>query len=267
MENNNMKCKIMGILNLTEDSFFDGGRYVSDNQQLERVKQMVVDGVDIVDIGAMSTKPGSFEISEEDEVRKITDAVSLIKGEMPEIILSIDTYRASVAESAIKAGADIINDVSGGMFDAKILDVVSRYKKQYVMMHTSAKPSEMQNKTQYVDLVDDILSFFKSQIVELNNRGFNDIVIDPGFGFGKTLKQNYQILANLNRFKELGYPVLVGMSRKSMIYKLLNTNPQRALNGTTVVNTIALMNGADYLRVHDIKEAVEARSILEMYEM
>lgn len=262
-----MKCKIMGILNLTEDSFFDGGRYIGENQQIKRVKQMTNEGVDIVDIGAMSTKPGSFEISERDELDKITNTVRLIKGEFPELAISIDTYRASVAAAAIEAGADIINDVSGGAFDVKILDVVAKHNIPYIMMHTSAKPSEMQNKTQYIDLVDDILSFFKSQIVELNNMGFNDIVIDPGFGFGKTLRQNYQILANLNRFKELGYPVLVGVSRKSMIYKLLNTNPQGALNGTTVVNTIALMNGADYLRVHDIKDAVEARSIVEMYKM
>lgn len=262
-----MKCKIMGILNLTEDSFFDGGRYIDENQQIKRVEQMINEGVDIVDIGAMSTKPGSFEISERDELDKITNTVRLIKGEFPELAISIDTYRASVAAVAIELGVDIINDVSGGAFDVKIFDVVAKHNIPYIMMHTSAKPSEMQNKTQYIDLVDDILSFFKSQIVELNNMGFNDIVIDPGFGFGKTLRQNYQILANLNRFKELGYPVLVGVSRKSMIYKLLNTNPQGALNGTTVVNTIALMNGADYLRVHDIKEAVEARSILEMYEM
>lgn len=262
-----MKCKIMGILNLTEDSFFDGGRYIGENQQIKRVEQMINEGVDIVDIGAMSTKPGSFEISERDELDKITNTVRLIKGEFPELAISIDTYRASVAAAAIEAGADIINDVSGGAFDVKILDVVAKHNIPYIMMHTSAKPSEMQNKTQYIDLVDDILSFFKSQIVELNNMGFNDIVIDPGFGFGKTLRQNYQILANLNRFKELGYPVLVGVSRKSMIYKLLNTNPQGALNGTTVVNTIALMNGADYLRVHDIKDAVEARSIVEMYKM
>lgn len=261
-----MKCKIMGILNLTEDSFFDGGRYIDENQQIKRVEQMINEGVDIVDIGAMSTKPGSFEISERDELDKITNTVRLIKGEFPELAISIDTYRTSVAAVAIELGVDIINDVSGGAFDVKILDVVAKHNIPYIMMHTSAKPSEMQNRTQYDNIIDDIISFFRAQIKTLNGKGFNNIIIDPGFGFGKTLNQNYQILANLSRFKALGYPVLVGVSRKSMIYKLLNITPSNALNGTTVVNTIALINGADYLRVHDVQEAVEARTIIDVYE-
>lgn len=257
-----MNCKIMGILNLTDDSFFDGGQYVDKKSQKERVNSMIADGVDIIDIGAMSTKPGSYEISETEELNKIVNVVSWIKHEYPNVILSIDTYRASVAEAAIKLGANMINDVSGGSFDAKMFDVIAKYNLPYIMMHTSAKPHEMQNKTEYDNLIEDIIHFFKLQISILGAKQFNNIIIDPGFGFGKTVQQNYHILANLNKFKELGYPVLVGISRKSMIYRLLNVTPQQALNGTTVAHTIAMMQGADFLRVHDVKEAVEARTIV-----
>lgn len=257
-----MNCKIMGILNLTDDSFFDGGQYTDKKTQKERVNKMITDGVDIIDIGSMSTKPGSYEISEAEELNKITNAMSWIRYEYPDVVLSIDTYRASVAEAAIKLGANMINDVSGGSFDDKMFDIVAKYNIPYIMMHTSAKPHEMQNKTEYGNLIEDIIHFFKLQISILDAKQFNNIIIDPGFGFGKTVEQNYHILTNLNRFKELGYPVLVGISRKSMIYRLLNVTPQEALNGTTAAHTIAMMQGADFLRVHDVREAVEVRTII-----
>lgn len=255
---------IMGILNVTEDSFYDGGRYVTEEAVLERAEQILSEGGDIIDIGAMSTRPDAMEIPESVETDRIVKAVNVIRSHFPEAVLSIDTYRAAVAEAAVEAGADMINDISGGTFDSNMIPTVGRLQVPYCLMHTTAKPSEMQQHTEYKDILADMLQFFGRQLEKLHAHHVHDIIIDPGFGFGKTLEQNYFLMKNLDVFQELGYPVLVGISRKSMIYKLLDTNPDHALNGTTALNTVALMKGADILRVHDVKEAVEVRKIVAL---
>ena len=255
---------IMGILNVTEDSFYDGGCYVTEKEILRRAEQIIAEGGDIIDIGAMSTRPNALEIPENEEISRIVSAVKLIRGQFPESVLSIDTYRASVAETAVKAGADMINDISGGTFDPDMIPTIGQLQVPYCLMHTSAKPSEMQQHTEYKDILADMLQFFGRQLEKLHEQFVHDIIIDPGFGFGKTLEQNYFLMKNLHVFQELGYPVLVGISRKSMIYKLLDTTPDHALNGTTALNTVALMKGAGILRVHDVREAVEVRKIVAL---
>lgn len=255
---------VMGILNVTEDSFYDGGKYTTETAVLKRATQILEEGGDIIDIGAMSTRPNAIEIPESEEISRIVTAVTAIRSHFPEAILSIDTYRASVAEAALETGADMINDISGGTFDPEIIPTVGKWQVPYCLMHTTAKPDTMQQNTQYEDILADILRFFGSQIEKLHEHHVHDIIIDPGFGFGKTLEHNYFLMKNLEVFHELGYPLLVGISRKSMIYKLLDTTPDHALNGTTVLNTIALMKGTDILRVHDVKEAVETRKIVSL---
>lgn len=255
---------IMGILNVTEDSFYDGGRYVSDAAILKRAAQILNEGGDIIDIGAMSTRPDAQEIPENEEITRIVRAVRLLREEFPEAVLSIDTYRAAVAEAAVETGADMINDISGGTFDPEMIPTVGKLQVPYCLMHTTAKPSVMQQHTDYQDILGEMLQFFGRQLEILHAHSVHDIILDPGFGFGKTLEQNYFLMKNLEVFLELGYPLLVGISRKSMIYKLLETTPEHALNGTTVLNTIALLKGASILRVHDVKEASEIRKIVSL---
>ena len=255
---------IMGILNVTEDSFYDGGRYITEKDVLLRAEQILAEGGDIIDIGAMSTRPDAMEIAESVEIDRIVKAVEVIRTHLPEAVLSIDTYRSAVAEAAVKAGADIINDISGGTFDPEMIPTIGKLQVPYCLMHTTAKPSVMQQHTDYEDILADILRFFGTQIEKLHDHHVHDIILDPGFGFGKTLEQNYFLMKNLQVFLELGYPLLVGVSRKSMIYKLLDTSPEHALNGTTALNTVALMKGASILRVHDVKEAVEVRKIVTL---
>jgi len=255
---------IMGILNVTEDSFYDGGKYTTETAVVKRATQILEEGGDIIDIGAMSTRPNAIEIPEKEEIRRIVEAVTTIRTQFPEAVLSIDTYRASVAEAALEAGADMINDISGGTFDPEMIPTVGKWQVPYCLMHTTAKPDTMQQNTQYEDILADILRFFGTQIEKLHEHHVHDIIIDPGFGFGKTLEQNYFLMKNLEVFHQLELPILVGISRKSMIYKLLGTTPEHALNGTTVLNTIALMKGAAILRVHDVKEAVETRLIASL---
>ena len=252
----------MGILNVTDDSFYDGGRYVTEKAVQERAAQILSEGGDIIDIGAMSTRPNALEIPEDEEISRIVSAVNVVRKHFPEAVLSIDTYRATVAEAAVEAGADMINDISGGTFDPEMIPTVGRLQVPYCLMHTTAKPSEMQQHTEYKDILADMLQFFGRQLEKLHAHHVHDIIIDPGFGFGKTLEQNYFLMKNLQVFQELGYPILVGISRKSMIYKLFDITPDHALNGTTALNTVALMKGADILRVHDVKEAVEVRKIV-----
>ena len=253
---------IMGILNVTEDSFYDGGKYRTEEAVLSRAAQILSEGGDIIDLGAMSTRPNALEISEEEEISRIVTAVKVIRESFPDAVLSIDTYRATVADAAVKAGADIINDISGGTFDPDMIPTVGRLQVPYCLMHTPAKPAVMQQHTDYKDILGEMLQFFGRQIEKLHDHSVHDIIVDPGFGFGKTLEQNYFLMKNLDVFHELGYPLLVGISRKSMIYKLLETSPDQVLNGTTVLNTIALMKGTSILRVHDVKEAVEVRKIV-----
>ena len=253
---------IMGILNVTDDSFYDGGRYRSEDAMIGRVGDMLRDGADIIDIGAMSTRPGAQELPAEEEENRIRQAVATVKASFPEAVVSIDTWRASVARTAVREGADMINDISGGTFDPDMIPAIGEMQVPYVLMHTPAKPDKMQQCTQYDDILADMLRFFGEQIAKLHAAHIHDIVIDPGFGFGKTLEQNYFLMRNLEAFKVFDLPILVGISRKSMIYKLLNTTPEHALNGTTVLNTLALEHGAAILRVHDVKEAVEVRKLM-----
>lgn len=256
---------IMGILNVTEDSFYDGGKYTTETAVLERADQILSEGGDILDIGAMSTRPNALEIPEEEEISRIVKAVRAIRARYPGAVLSIDTYRASVAKAAVAAGADMINDISGGTFDPDMIPAVGELQVPYCLMHTTSKPSDMQQHTEYDDILADMLRFFGRQLEKLHACHVHDIIIDPGFGFGKTLEQNYFLMDNLGVFQQLGLPILVGISRKSMIYKLLDTAPGEALNGTTVLNTVALLKGADILRVHDVREAVEVRKILRNF--
>jgi dihydropteroate synthase len=254
--------KVMGIINITIDSFYAESRISNDKELLLQVQKMILEGAEIIDIGACSTRPGSKEIPLEEEVKKVANAVQLIRKEFPEIILSVDTYRSEVAESGIESGADIINDISGGQIDPKILDVVAKNKVPYILMHMFGTPENMQDFTQYDNIFMDMVSYFSERISILEEKGIHDIIIDPGFGFSKTLEQNYQILNSLEQFQLLGKPILVGISRKSMIYRKLNISSEEALNGTTILNTLAIVKGASILRVHDVKEAKEIISLL-----
>lgn len=256
---------VMGILNTTEDSFYDGGYYTCDKAVLERAASMLDEGADLIDVGAMSTRPGASDVDEETEKQDISHTVSLLIKHFPNCLISVDTWRASVAQAAINSGACFINDISGGTFDENMLSVVANARVPYCLMHTPAKPDTMQECTQYDDIISDILRFFGTQIAKLKALGANDIVLDPGFGFGKTTEQNFFLLQNLKAFTCLNLPILAGLSRKSMIYKTLNTNPAEALNGTTVLHTIALQNGANILRVHDVREAKEAITLLQQF--
>lgn len=253
---------VMGILNLTPDSFFDGNRYLDEKDYLAQVEKMLLEGADIIDVGAISSRPGADEVSEIEEIGRLTKPIQYIRKEFPNTILSLDTYRSEIARIFWNEGVDIINDISGGVFDPKMLNLVNKNNIPYVMMHMQGTPRTMQIKPHYENIVEEIKDFFKTQLKELQNTKAS-IILDPGFGFGKNLEDNYLILNSLEGFKKLGHPILVGLSRKSMIYKLLKTTPEEALNGTTAVHTIALLNKADILRVHDVKEAKEVIEIVK----
>lgn len=252
---------IMGILNVTEDSFFDGGKYTEEAKIVARAEQIIREGGDIIDIGAVSTRPGAQDLPEQEEIARIQRAVSAVRAALPDAVVSVDTWRASVARAAVQCGADIINDVSGGTFDPDMIPTIGQLQVPYILMHTPEKPDTMQQHTDYEDILAEMIQFFGQQIEKLREVHVHDIILDPGFGFGKTLEQNYFVLKNMDAFQVFDLPILIGISRKSMIYKLLGTIPDHALNGTTVVNTLALMKGAHILRVHDVKEAVEAVKI------
>ena len=257
------KPLVMGILNLTPDSFFDGNRYNTEAAAINRVSQMLEAGADIIDIGAFSSRPGAALVSYDEERHRLIPILKAVKKHFPNATISIDTYRHKIAEEVVDEGAVIINDISGGNLDKQMFPTIARLQVPYVMMHMKGIPETMQHQTGYTDVVNDIKAFFKLKIEQLNALGFDKIILDPGFGFGKTLEQNYEILNRLNDFHDLNYPVLVGMSRKSMLYKLLDITPDEALNASTVVHTIALLNGAKILRVHDVKEAVETIKIVK----
>ena len=249
--------KVMGILNCTPDSFFDGGRYKDEAQLLRQAEKMLAEGANFIDIGAYSSKPNADFVSEEQELQRIVPVVTLVLKHFPETLISIDTFRARVAKETVGAGAAIVNDISAGMLDEGMLYTVGQLKVPYIMMHMRGTPQTMVKLTQYDDLVKEILFYFSQRIAAARAAGIKDIIIDPGFGFAKTLQQNYEVLNKLELFSMTDLPILAGISRKSMIYKLLGTTPEKSLNGTTVVNTIALAKGAKILRVHDVKEAVE----------
>ena len=258
---------VMGILNITPDSFYDGGTLKTDTDILFRVEKMLSEGAAIIDIGAISTRPGANEVSESEELNRLTPVIDLISKKIPGTILSIDTYRSNIAKRAIETGAHIINDISGGNLDPKMFETIATLKVPYIMMHMQGTPATMQQNPQYTDVVEDILDFFKVQIIKLKSLGVTDnIVLDPGFGFGKTVEHNFQILKSLQRFSETGFPVLAGLSRKSMVNKVIGTMPENALNGTTALNVLALLNGASILRVHDVKEAVQAIKLVNFYK-
>jgi dihydropteroate synthase len=253
----------MGILNITEHSFFDGGRYFNKpDTYLSRIETMLEEGAEIIDIGCMATNPAAMELSEKEELLNMETALKYIIPRFPDTVFSIDTWRAKVAQQAIEEGVSIINDISGGEFDPDMFSVVARLQVPYILMHTSGRPNVMQQKTDYNDVVADVFLYLSKRLEVLRRMGVNDVIIDPGFGFGKTIPQNYSLLKHLRLFKELECPVLAGLSRKTMLWKLLETTPAEVLNATTVVNTIALLNGADILRVHNVKEAVEAVKIV-----
>lgn len=253
---------VMGILNVTPDSFYDGGQYKSETELLEHAAGMIADGAAIIDIGGLSTRPGSKAIGEQEEWNRIAALLKTLRREFPGICLSVDTYRSSVAQKAIENGADMINDISGATFDPLMPEVIGRHNIPFVIMHIQGRPGNMQDKPVYEDVIQDIHDFFTDRIKILKAHGAGNFILDPGFGFGKTLEHNYTLLKGLKHFLQAGYPLLAGISRKSMINKVLGTSPSEALNGTTVLNTIALLRGASILRVHDVKEANEAIKLI-----
>lgn len=257
---------VMGILNVTPDSFYDGGKYTSDSAIIKQAEKILSEGARIIDLGAVSTRPGAKEVSAEEEEERLLPVIKVIVNKFPEAIISVDTWRASIAEKAIDSGASIINDISGGIFDNEMFKTIARVNVPYIMMHTKGTPDVMQIEPTYENIVKEISKFFAQQIEKLRLLGVNDIIIDPGFGFGKTLEHNYLLMKQLDYFGFFELPILVGVSRKSMIHKLLDIKPEKALNGTTVLNTTALLKGAKILRVHDVKEAVEVVKIVEKYK-
>lgn len=249
--------KVMGILNITPDSFYDGGKNDSDQVIIDKVQKMLSDGATFIDIGAYSSKPNAEFVSEEEELQRIIPIIEMLVKIFPEILISVDTFRSEVARASIEAGAAIINDIAAGNLDEKMLETVAKYKVPYIMMHMKGNPKTMQSLANYEDIIKEMLFYFSEKANEARSLGINDIIIDPGFGFAKTLEQNFEVMNKLELFQILDLPLLSGISRKSMIYKTLGTTPQESLNGTTFLNTISLMKGAKILRVHDVKEAVE----------
>jgi dihydropteroate synthase len=249
--------KVMGILNLTPDSFYDGGKFDSDKNVLLQVEKMLADGATFIDVGGQSSKPNATLVSVEEEMNRVLPKIDLILKNFPETIISIDTFNSQVAQAAIENGAAMINDISAGSLDDKMMETVSQLQVPYIMMHMRGTPQTMQQQTNYDDLVKEILFYFSEKVAKARSFGINDLIVDPGFGFAKNIEQNFELLNKLELFQMLELPVLAGVSRKSMIYKTLNTDAENALNGTSVLNTIALTKGANILRVHDVKEAVE----------
>ncbi|ENA1794669.1 dihydropteroate synthase [Flavobacterium psychrophilum] len=258
--------KVMGILNVTPDSFYDGGRFVSEKNILIQVENMLQDGANFIDIGGQSSKPKAAIVSIDEELKRVVSIVDLILKKFPETMISIDTFNSKVAQIAVENGAAIINDISAGNLDDNMFETIAKLQVPYIMMHMRGTPQTMQEMTNYDDLVKDILFYFSEKVAKARSFGINDLIIDPGFGFAKTLEQNFELLNKLELFEMLELPILVGVSRKSMIYKTLETTPENALNGTSVLNTIALTKGGNILRVHDVKEAVECVKLYAMLD-
>ncbi len=257
------QSKVMGILNITPDSFYDGGKYKDENSILSRVEKMLSEGATFIDVGAYSSRPGADAVSETEELHRIIPIVKLLVNRIPAINLSVDTFRSEVARQCILNGAAMINDISGGTLDTEMLPTVAKLKVPYIMMHMRGTPQNMQKNTSYNDVLKEILFYFSERVHSARVLGIKDIIIDPGFGFAKTLEQNYELLQNMDLLKTLNLPILAGISRKSMIYKTLNTDAENALNGTTALNMIALRQGANILRVHDVKEAIECTVLMK----
>lgn len=255
---------VMGILNITPDSFYDGGKYTTEKEWMQKAEEIVSEGGQIIDLGAISTRPGAKEITEKEEQERLIPALKAIRKKYPDTTISVDTYRSAIAKMAVDEGADMINDVSGGTMDDNMFSTISELKVPYLLMHIKGTPRNMQQNPDYDDVIEEIATFFRDRILKLNDLGFDDIILDPGFGFGKSISHNYRLLRKLRAFSVMGYPVVAGLSRKSMINRVLNVKPENALNGTTILNTIALMNGANILRVHDVKEAVETIALVNL---
>lgn len=253
--------KVMGILNITPDSFYDKSRFSSKDDLLKRTESMLSEGATFIDVGAYSSRPGAEFVSEEEERKRLIPALEIILKKFPDVLLSVDTFRSNIARETIDLGASIINDISGGDMDPEMFDVVVKKQVPYILMHMRGNPQTMSNLNKYDHLIVDIISELQVKVNDLQKRGLNDIIIDPGLGFAKDLSQNYEIIKELNSFKCIGHPLLIGASRKSMIYKLLECEPHNALIGSTVVHTASLLYGASILRVHDVKEAIEAIKI------
>ena len=249
--------KVMGILNVTPNSFFDGGKYKNESDMLSKVGKMLSEGATFIDVGAYSSKPSAEFVSEEEELQRIVPIINLILEYYPETLISIDTFRSDVAKVCIENGAAIINDISAGNLDDNMLETIAKYNVPYIMMHMRGTPQTMQAMTSYENIVKEILFYFSERIAQARSHGINDLIVDPGFGFAKTLEQNYEVLQKMELFEILELPLLAGVSRKSMIYKTLHSTAEEALNGTTFLNAIALTKGAKILRVHDVKEAME----------
>ena len=255
--------QVMGILNVTPDSFYAGSRMQTETQIATRVEQMLEEGADMIDIGAYSSRPGAADISVQEEMDRLRAGLRIVRRMHPDAIVSVDTFRAAVARMCVEEyGVAIVNDISGGEMDKDMFPTVARLGVPYVLMHMQGTPQNMQQQPHYDSLLGDIFRYFARKVQQLRDLGAKDIVLDPGFGFGKTLEHNYELLAHLEYFRIFGLPLLVGVSRKSMVYNLLGTTPAEALNGTTAVNTVCLMKGADILRVHDVRQAVEAIKII-----
>ena len=255
--------KVMGILNITPDSFYDGGKFKDDQKIKNHINKMINDGMDILDIGGYSSRPGASEVSISEELERVIPTLIFIKKNFKNLIISIDTFRSEVAKASLIEGADIINDISAGVFDSKMMDVISKFNCPYILMHMKGNPRNMQNSPKYKHTAVEIIQFLAERIKVARKKDIIDIIVDPGFGFGKTVEHNFEILNNLENFKALDAPLLTGFSRKSMIFKTLKTTSDEALNGTSSVNTIALMKGANILRVHDVKEAKECIILYE----
>jgi dihydropteroate synthase len=255
---------VMGILNVTPDSFFDGGRNSTVKSILSHAEKMLRDGAEFIDVGGYSTRPNAPEVSAEEEVHRVVPAIHALVKEFPSVRISIDTFRSTTAEAAVDAGASMINDVSGGELDLQMFATVAKLKVPYVLMHMRGTPQTMNTLTSYQNLIKDIQDYFHSKLALLTQAGVKDIIIDPGFGFAKTREQNFEVLRSLSVFQQLGRPILAGLSRKSLIWKTLGITANDALNGTTSLNTVALLNGASILRVHDVKEAKEIVNLVSM---
>ena len=253
---------VMGVLNCTDDSFYEGSRSLQLTYLQKRIDLMIAEGVDIIDVGGQSTKPGAVQIETKIEIERVKGALHYIQTEYPNQWVSIDTTRSEVAQFAVEHGADIVNDISAGNMDDKMISTVAALHVPYICMHMQGRPETMQNAPTYENVTTEIIAFFKEKIAILNEAGIKEVIIDPGFGFGKTIEHNYQLINELEQFHQLELPLLVGISRKSMIYRILGSSPEEALNGTTVLNTIAVMKGAHILRVHDVKSAKE---VIKLY--
>jgi dihydropteroate synthase len=258
---------VMGIINITPDSFYEGSRYHIPSEILKTAEMMIEQGARILDLGAVSTRPGAVAISPEEETERLIPMVTMIHKYFPEVILSVDTYRAAVAQLGVQEGAGIVNDISGGTMDETMIPSLAKLEAAYVLMHIQGTPDTMQLDPVYArdDVGSAVYSFFRERLAALKEVGIKNIILDPGFGFGKTTLHNYRLIRQLDRLKDFGLPLLAGVSRKSMVYGPLETNPKNALNGTSVVNTLCLLNGASILRVHDVREAVEAIKIVQLY--